>query len=112
VILWRVYYGDGTTFDSDMGEPQDAPCTNVQVIAEPHPEVGRRLWQKCDYYWYDGFWWGGDIVGFLDYLMWPGLKVVKFGRAIHLAEFRDIYVRAKVDPDFQPKSGWLPDERR
>ena len=113
MILWRIFYGDGTTFDSDTGGPEDAPCTNVQIIVEPHPDVGRRMWQKCDYYWYDrAFWWGGDIVGYLDYLMCPGWKTVKFGRAMHTKDFDHIYRRAKNDPDFARKSGWLPEERR
>ena len=53
---WKVYYGDGSTFSSDDGEPREAPPHGVQVIVE---RVGERTMQHSlgDYYGWDGVQW-------------------------------------------------------
>ena len=93
--MWRVYYGDGTTYGHDSGPPELAPKTGVQIIARtvesPNgPQVGY-CYGRDHYWWLDGDGWvEGDWVGREDYLMGPGLKVVLFGRTIHTPTFRQI----------------------
>ena len=94
---WRIYYGDGDTFDSSQGDPKDAPAFNVQACVSrdisPHRE--RFVAHKFDYYWFeDGEWFGGDIFGLFDYLARSGM--VKFGRTISNDQF-DRVIKAATD---------------
>lgn len=102
MVDWRIYYGDGSTFDSSQGSPLHAPALNVQCIVQPDPDVGRHVVSKFAYYWWDGEWYGGDLFGLHDYLMRPGPKTVKFGRTVSNAEYRAVVRRAAADPDFTP----------
>jgi len=80
---WKIYYGDGSTFSNEDGEPSLAPTTNVQVVVcQPW------VWQE------------GDLFGLYDYLMQPGLKVVKFGRTIESSKYQEIANFARSDPYF------------
>lgn len=109
MLDWRIYYGDGSTFDSSQGPPHAAPALNVQAIAQKaDPGIGRRTCSRFDFYWYgdDGEWHGGDNFGLWDYLATPGPKVVKFGRVLPRLEFEKILSRAVMDPDLQPKVAW------
>jgi hypothetical protein len=112
-IEWRIYYSDGSTFDSSQGSPDDAPAWDIQVIAERDGQVGRRLLSKADYYFYlDGCWIGVDDIGLVDYLA-NVFRVIKVGRQLPARkDFREILEKAQVDPDLPPKSGWLQDEPR
>lgn len=112
MVIWRIYYGDGSTFDSSQGSPQDAPGINVQVIAKAAGiDLGRLTIASKDFYWFDrGEWFGGDVFGLWDYLAQPGLKVVKFGRLISLPIFQEIMRRAVTDSDLIPKVAWHDDE--
>lgn len=111
-INWRIYYGDGSTFDSTNGGPASAPCLNVQIIVEPDPKVGRRMLHAHDYYWWGEKWWvGGDLFGLWDHMSQPGAKIVKFGRTLPIVDFDSLYQRAKIDGAFARKSGQLRTER-
>lgn len=108
VVKWRVYYADGSTFDSLLGGPELAPCTGVLHIVgkERKPGEGPYIVSGKDYYWHDSNeWWGGDLFGLYDYLARPGLKVAKFGRTVANQEWLDAYHRAHSDPDFFPPKG-------
>lgn len=111
---WRIFYSDGSTFDSAQGTHLEAPATGVQVIVvrdsdAPESNVGHFILQRRDYYWYeDGEWYCGDIFGMFDFLMRSG--VVKFGQSIPNREYREILGRAGRDPDFPRKSGYRPGE--
>ena len=108
---WKIFYGDGETFSENDGPIQDAPAWNVQVIVVRDEAVGRFLDIRHDYYVYrDENWLGVDFVGLIDYLQESGL--VKFGRTINSEQFDELYQQAKNDPDFPPKSGYLPMENR
>lgn len=79
---WRVYYGDGSTFSSEDGPPEDAPPLGVQAVI-----CQRELW-GC-----------GDIFGLFDYLMSPGrYKVVRFGRLVSNAAYQAAVEAARKDP--------------
>ena len=111
MLEWRIYYGDGSTFSNEDGEPQFAPAMNVQVIvvkdtADTINNVGRRLWFGRDYYWWDdGEWIGGDHFGLYDYLQRPGWRRVLFGRSVPARRFIETRRKALADPDFPAYSG-------
>lgn len=115
---WRLYYGDGTTYDDADGPPELAPSLNVQIIVQSDATVGRSLICDHDYYCWqlddgDPRWTAHDLHGLWDYLTsTPGFKIVKFGRDLPFDRYRG-FVRAAIeDPDFEPKSGWYPNEPR
>lgn len=109
-ITWIIYYGDGTTFDSSMGRPEDASPWDIQVIAEVNEEVGRVLHTRSDYYLFvDGKWVGVDYVGLVDYLA-NVFGIVKVGRMADRQAYRNLLERARVDPGLPPKSGRLQSE--
>lgn len=106
---WRIYYGDGAVYDA---APELAPASNVQAIISSHDVLGRQLCAGRDFYWWDaGEWWGGDIVGLIDYLNRPGWKKVLAGRSIKDQTYIDVCNAARSDPDFQEikgaPSGWM-----
>jgi hypothetical protein len=111
MLQWRIYYGDGSTFSSEDGEPQNAPCRNVICIVEANDDLGRYIVHRRDYYWWSEAWYGGDIFGLFDYLSDAGYKVVKFGRTLPNAAYRAIYHEAVHDPDFPRKSAWNSEEK-
>lgn len=98
MILWRLYYGDGSDFSNEDGPAELAPPTNVMCCAWYDDDNRRRLAHAADYYWYEeGRWYGSDLFGLWDYLARPGLKVVKFGRMIADLQFRNVMSRAMAD---------------
>jgi hypothetical protein len=107
---WRVYYGDGSTWSDEDGDPSQAPALNVQAVAVADPTVGRFIYSQRDFYWYDdNQWYGADHFGLWDYLSRPGWKRVLFGRSLPRAEFEAVMKRAIEDPGLPDKSAW--DER-
>lgn len=110
---WKIYYGDGTTFDSDDGLPVDAPATNIQLIAQYHPELGRHFiggQLRSDFYLFvNDEWIDVDLIGLLDHLMAQG--IVKSGRMLPTSEWKQIQRRALNDPDMPKKSAWDKRER-
>lgn len=109
-MRWKIFYGDGSTFSSGDGTPDDAPALNVQCIVQVDEEVGRYILSRRDYYWYEGdTWYGGDIFGLFDFLIRRSL--VKFGRMIGDEEFKGFLRIAAEDSDFPRKSAWKRDER-
>jgi hypothetical protein len=113
MLMWRIYYGDGSTYDNLSGPVQKAPARGVQAIAMRDERVGRLVWHSKDFYWYDGETWvGGDVFGLWDYLVRPGWKKVVFGRTLARPDFDALLAKAMDDPDFPPKDGWRQVERR
>jgi hypothetical protein len=115
-VKWRIYYGDGSIFDSSQGNPEDAPPDNVQIVVDRDPEVGRVLLTSfAGFYWFEAGRWFACLdqqgYGLFDYLRRPGLKIVKFGRTMETEAFREIYARAAQDTGFPRKSGWRPNEK-
>lgn len=115
---FRIYYGDGSTYD---GAVEHAPALNVQAIVQedPHPHgTGRYVIHgggqrpnrvPLDYYWWDdAMWVGGDLFGLFDYLQRPGWKKVLFGRTLPDAAYQAIITAAGDDPDFDYGRGDAP----
>jgi hypothetical protein len=45
---WRIYYADGSTFDSTMGKWADAPPFGVQCIVYYHPDGWKTIQSEAD----------------------------------------------------------------
>lgn len=135
MIEWRLYYGDGTVFDSSMGSWTDAPARNVQGLATPDPVVGVEtdtpLHGRSFYIWWPGADkpWSVDWGGLLDYLLEVGAitpevalaevpfrtlvtQGVKFGRSLGNIAFRETvaWMVADARETFGPKSGFHENE--
>ena len=112
---WRVYYDDGSTFDSSMGAPEDAPAFGVLCIVFPDEDHGRLVMSGWDWYFFvpdEKNWWGADIHGLIDRLL-HNLPVVglKQGRNTDRINWNTTLDRATHDPDFPPKSAHSKRER-
>ncbi len=104
-MQWKIYYDDGTTFDSSQGLPSEAKPLGIQCIMQDDVKEGKYLVSRFDYYWFEkGRWFGGDLFGLYDYLLRSG--AVKFGRWIPNDKFEDVVERAKSDPDFPKSNSW------
>lgn len=106
---WRIYYSDGSWFDSLEGEPNDALAYGVICIVQPDEMVGRVIMHGWDWYYYvpdEDQWWGSDIHGVMDRLCHrlPVIALLQ-GRNVSNKDFGLIMGRADKDPDFPPKSG-------
>lgn len=99
LIQWRIYYGDGSTFDDQNGALDAAP--GLGVIAVLHQAPCWSLWYDKDWYWFrDGEWFGGDLTGLLDHLIYyRELTLVFMGRVIRDLDYRHILENAKQERD-------------
>ena len=105
--MWRIYYDDGSTFDSLDGGPEDAPSAGVQCIVEPDADAGRVVLNSFDWYYFhpeSGCWWGSDLYGLLDKLL-NRIEVVGVCSGRNCSNYNEILHRATNDPDFPRKSG-------
>lgn len=115
MITWRIYYDNGTTFDSTDGSPKDAPSFGVICIVQPNEYTGRTVVSGYDWYYLNteiDEWWQSDIHGLLDNLLhnFP-ITAVKQGRNAPDKTFKGILEKAILDPDFPVKNANMPRER-
>lgn len=111
-MQWRIYYGDGSTYDSTTGNPEEAPPLNVQLIIMSDTENGRRILHLWDWYYWTGIeWWGSDLHGMLDNLLHGKIVAVKQGRNVSNKTYHDLMKKATQDKDFKPKSATMPNEK-
>jgi len=98
VRLWRIYYADGSTFDSKGGDWSDAPVGDIQIVlifedggaqlARPH----RVLLTGDEFYFSDGSTFdsaSGDIN--------KGRGSAKLGSSISDVEYQKILTIAEAD---------------
>lgn len=93
MMRFRIYYGDGTTYE---GYPFDAIPHNVIAVAVE----GRPLWHSRDaYYWHkDMGWTPCDVPGMWDYLLnYVGPKAILFGRNVRDDLYWEIVKRATAE---------------
>lgn len=110
-MRWRVYYVGGDTFSHLDGEPQDAPGGGVAAVAQEDEEVGVAIHHQSDFYCFGdqfGGWCGMDAFGLTQYLMRPGLKIVKLGEAMTTPAYKDLIKELRRDPDLPAKSARYP----
>lgn len=101
-LNWRIYYGDGSTFSSDDGLPQDSPPWGVVAIVSRNGddprEISVMMGTGFDYFVWDGVdWWGGDFVGLIDRLATRTAHVVCFGRTITTDQYQKVTQKASKD---------------
>ena len=112
---WRIYYDDGSTFDSTMGSPENAPSFGLLCIVFPDEDHGRLVMQGWDWYFYhdeEKNWWGADIHGLLDQMLHNlPVRALKQGRNSPAKVWRETLHRATLDSDFPPKSAMCKRER-
>ena len=113
-LKWKVLYIDGSTFSTDDGDPCDAPGGGVLAVAQEDNVVGVAIHQGNDFYVFHeqyGGWYGLDHFGFTQFLMRPGLKVVKLGESMTTARYKELLKSLRDDPGFPNKSARYPWER-
>ena len=100
---WRIYYADGSTFDSSMGSPAAAPVAGF-ICAVGYDETNRRyIMHGWDHYCWDleaQQWWGMDLMGVFDRLRQGKVYAYKEGRTVTRALFQELMRRAHEDEDF------------
>lgn len=106
MLSWRIYYDDGSTFDSSQGAPDDAQAAGVQCIVEPDDIAGRVVLNSFDWYYFhieSGKWWGSDLCGLLDKLQAriPISGVCSGRNCLH---YHEILEQATNDKEFPRKS--------
>lgn len=105
---WRIYYADGSTFDSEQGEPHEAPSWGFVVSLGYDQDGTRYMMQGWDYYRWDldtGQWWGMDLIGFIDCSAQNLNYAIKIGRTVAKAQWQQILSEANNDPEFPMQIG-------
>lgn len=51
---WRIRYEDRSIFDSNDGNPEEAPSTGIVTITQPDIMLGRAILFNWPCYWYEG----------------------------------------------------------
>ena len=101
---WRIYYADGSTFDSNDGTWDDAPVDGVQAVVVRHETIGRVVFTGREFYpAVNGEPYATDTIAAFLRKYVPSLK---HGLCIPLEEYDAIMQRAWRDPDF-PKTNPL-----
>lgn len=100
---WRIYYANESTFGTEDGKPEDAPCTGVIAVCYFNMDLKREIAASKDFYIYDeqpiyedidyGHWYGCDVAGLYQYLFRPGKKIVKFGALVDDPTWRRLMER-------------------
>jgi hypothetical protein len=103
---WRIYYADGSTFDSDQGEPWDAPATRVLLILQQHHDLQERAyyqWEDDYYLWkYDRWFAHGSLVLQQYWFMekYPHPRACLAGETVNNEIWQRVTAAAKADKDF------------
>lgn len=106
---WRIFYSDGSTFDSTMGAEQDAPSRGFICCVGFREGGGRYITAGMEWYTFDSDsreWWGfRTLDGLIDYLCeHNGCAGFAQGRTVRDTVFSDLMTAADRDPDF-PREG-------
>lgn len=104
---WRIYYADGSTFDSTIGEPGSAPSYGVQVILIREGRFNRRVLKLGDYYlfrpslnrWTEH----EDAASVIIAAAGEPWVTLICGSYLRESDFEQVLIRAVDDPDFQPE---------
>lgn len=97
---WKIYYSDGREFSNEDGSARSAPFWDVQNIIQWNQIAEKKYHQnQADWYIFrDGFWFGVDRDGLIDYLAhYRDEYIIKMGRTIPTHKWLEIFNRAKRD---------------
>lgn len=111
-VLWKIVYGDGSTYSNLDGPAKEAPGWDVLMVLEKSRKVGVRPWKGEYYFFTKEGWVATDNIGFVDWVVnhrdeWTAAFV---GRYYPDERFDEI--QQKESMDFPRKSGVLEDEKR
>jgi hypothetical protein len=90
-VLWRIWYDDGSTFDSTHGSIEEAPSDGVIAVADARktrPRTGQ------DYYLWLGDSWAAGNQADLEKWLRRALPTLKFGRWSSDAIYQETIARA------------------
>ncbi len=110
-LRWKIIYLDGSTFSHVDGEPQDAPGGGVLAVVQEDSTVGLLIHEGENFYVFDkqyGGWQGMDVFGFVQYIVRPGLKIIKLGESMTTDRYMKIITDARRDPNLPKKSARYP----
>lgn len=105
-LQWRIYYADGTTFDSSQGEPEDAPATRVILIIQRHEDPRERSyfqWRNDYYLFKDKRWYAVDYGALLFYWFiekYDHPRACLAGETVPNSVWLETQELASKDPDF------------
>ena len=104
MLEWRIYYGDGTTFDNLNGCPSSCSSVNVQAIIVKDGDDRSSVWFGRDWYVFiDGGWIAlKDTSSLFDYILNDllSMEAVKQGRTIPDENYKEIFNSVMNDKDF------------
>lgn len=114
-MRWKIFYVDGSTFSNQDGAPEDALGSGVVAIAQEDELVGVQIHSGSDFYCFaeefDG-WYGLDYFGLAQYLIRPGMKIVKLGEVMSTQKYRELIMAIQKDSQLPNKSSRYPWERK
>lgn len=109
MLDWRIYYADGSRFDSGKGDAMAAPGFGVVCVVAPNESSGRTVLAGFDFYFWhapSGSWWGSDLIGLVTrQAQREPTEAVSIGTTIDTARFDETMREARSDPDFPRLSG-------
>ena len=106
MIQWRIYYADGSTFDSSQGSPWDAPATRVLVIPHRDPQASGGVSRASDgdyYLWKLDKWFAVTYDALMFYWFiekYPHRKACLAGETVDTETWVATVKRASTDKDF------------
>jgi len=106
MVQWRIYYDNGSTFDSLQGEPWQAPPSGVVVINQRHENPRERSYFQKDgdyYIWELNRWWAVDYGASNRYLytgFHPHPRVSLAGKTVTNETYVQLVKLAGKDKDF------------
>ena len=113
---WKIWYADGTTFDSSQGQPTDAPKTGAVVCIVEDGRFNRRKLYLQDYYVYsptlDLWLMQNDAAGVIMRAVREPYIVVVAGCYMREKDFEQILIAAdndefiKAQPAEPPHPAW------
>ena len=77
---WRIWYDDGSTFDSTQGPPEAAPLDGVIAVGTERENGHRRPRLGADYYFWTGDGWAVGDRADLERWLRRDLPALKYGR--------------------------------
>lgn len=104
---WKIFYADGSTFDSRQGEPVDAPNQTVAVIVVEDGIHNKRILKGADWFRWDdrdGRWYDCDAFSVLLVLADRGSIVARRGEYLPELKYQDILIAAYNDRFIEPVS--------
>jgi hypothetical protein len=107
-LQWRIYYANGTTFDSTQGEAWHAPGIRVVVINQRHRDPSERSFfvKGGDFYlwkidrWYDVTYDALQQYWFHDQLHLRHPRASLAGETVDNHLWEELVVKAGQDKDF------------